>query len=116
MAFTSNSIIKTLSMTDRDLDKAVKLVGTNYDRRRKVTFETVKKMKNMLSKGRSIEQIAEKFEIAYNTARYNLDSTYRAEKNARRKFYKSSEPKTTMIQRVSYKRTLVAEGKLTAMA
>lgn len=112
----TNTIIKILSMNDRELDKAVKLEGTNYDRRRKVTFETVKKMKLLLSKGRSLEQIAEKFEIAYATVRYNLDSTYRAEVNARRKFYKYSEPKTTMTQRVSYKRALVAEGKLTAMA
>lgn len=107
-----------LQMTDKELDKMVKISGTQYDRKRKLTDRQVASAKRMFTKnGKSLHYIADKFGVDYRTIRYHLDETYRKSrisqantpdrKGASAKVYSQS-----LEERVAYKRKLIAQGRL----
>ena len=83
-----NDKINVLKMVDDKLDKAVKIQGTDFDRKRKVTSEMREQMKRMKKRGKTFREIAERFTVDHRTVRYHLNKT----------------------NRVAYKRELVAEG------
>lgn len=100
-----------LKNIDPAIDKIVKIQGTNYDRRRKITYETIEKMHKMYNKGYSYKQIAEFFNTSVRNVRYNLDNEYRKEYN--KKYPGSPTPfsRRRMHERVAYKRNLVYNKK-----
>lgn len=104
--------IDILKMTDGELDKAVKIQGTDYDRKRKVTSKVLSKMRKLESKGKDYADIAKELGFSTKTVRYNLDEAYR-------EYYKSAyggphigKTHLTKTNRVAYKRDLVALGKI----
>jgi hypothetical protein len=112
--------IEVLTLTDDKLDKVVKIAGTDWDRKRKITSSLAKRMESMISK-KSLSEVAEKFGVSEYTVRYNTDPAFRiseiwrcAEKTRR------NGPKgkitCTPKNRVAYKRSLVAAGKVTVAA
>ena len=107
--------IEALCLTDDKLDSVVKIQGTQYDRKRKISPETVKKMMKLSSSGKSISEIADKLGISYTGVRYNIDPQWRATYNATRDGKHTGKDHITVKDRVAYKRNLVAQGKLTAM-
>lgn len=110
--------LEALTLTDDKLDKAVRILGTDYDRKRKFTTADVKKMLTMLKKNKTVAEIAEAFNTSIHVVNYNTNPTYRQlfNENRKGKYQNRSKGKITIRNRVAYKRTLVAEGKLTAMA
>jgi hypothetical protein len=114
MTKKESKILETLKMTDGELDKAVKIQGTPYDRKRKVSKDTLKKMLSMAKKNKTYQEIARKLGMNSTTVRYNIDPVWRAAYNAKRDGKHTGKDKVTILDRIAYKRTLVAEGKVTA--
>lgn len=106
--------IELLTLTDDALDATVKIQGTKYDRKRKVSDSSIKKMNNMLKKGSTVSQIAAKLGLNYHTVRYNVDPVWRKQYNATRNGAHTGKDHVTDRDRVAYKRSLVAAGKVTA--
>ena len=98
-----------LNMSDSALDKAVKIQGTNKDRRRKITKWDYKKViLPKVAKGVSLSQIAKELDVDPRTIRYTIDKEYKELRNKNRKFYKKSAQKpNALAERAEYKRELV---------
>ena len=107
--------LEALTLTDDKLDDAVKIQGTPYDRKRKVTPEMAKQMTKMLKKNKKLDEIAEAFNVSIHAIRYNTDPIFRANYLKNHCGKHTGKDHITVKNRVAYKRTLVAEGKLTAM-
>ncbi len=107
-----------LAMDDKQLDKAIKISGTQYDRKRKLKDNDIEKAKKLFSKKhKTLEEIALKFGVDVRTIRYHLDTTYRQVR------IQQARPKTRVVackkdykksfsDRVAYKRQLVARGRV----
>ena len=104
--------IELLTLTDEALDKKVKIQGTQYDRKRKVTDKTIAKMKSLSSSGKSVSEIAKKLGLNYITVKYNVDPMFKAIFNATRSGKHTGKDHITVKDRVAYKRGLVAAGKI----
>lgn len=108
--------IDVLTLTDDKLDKVVKIQGTRWDRKRKLSEDTIKQMSKLSNKGSSFSEIASKLGLNYQTVRYSLDPVWRAWYNANRSGKHYGKGHITVKNRVAYKRGLVAAGKVTATA
>ena len=108
--------IDVLMMTDDQLDKAVKIQGTPYDRKRRISESTIKKMLKMNSSGSTIMEIANKLGINPQMVQYHTDPIWKASYNANRSGKHYGKDRITVKNRVAYKRSLVAAGKVTATA
>lgn len=106
--------LETLTLTDNALDSAVKIQGTKYDRKRKVSDSSLKKMLAMAKKNSTYQEIAKKLGMNPTTVRYNIDPLWRAEFNRKRDGKHTGKDKITKINRIAYKRELVAAGKVCA--
>ena len=106
-----NKIVEVLTLNDNALDKRVKIQGTPYDRKRKISESTIAKMQKMAKK-KSISAIAKELGISYIGVRYNIDPVFREHFNATRDGKHTGKDKITKNNRVSYKRQLVAAGKV----
>lgn len=95
-----------MNLSDTKLDHAVKIQGTNYDRKRKVTKQIQQRMMQMLKAGKTVNEIAEHFSVVPQTVRYNTDPEWKASYNASRsgKHYGTN---SNVKDRVSYKRELL---------
>ena len=105
--------IELLTLTDNALDNTVKIQGTKYDRKRKLTDATIKKILNMGKKS-TYQEIARKLGLNPTTVRYNLDPEWKAAFNLKRSGKHTGKDHITKLNRVAYKRSLVAAGKVTA--
>lgn len=104
-----------LALTDKEVDKLIKISGTQYDRRRKLDDKQIALARKMfINQGRSLEYIANKFGVHPSTIRYHLDKTYRryridhanyGDVAACKKGYREA-----LAERANYKRQLVARG------
>ena len=112
MTKKESKILQTLALTDDALDKVVKIQGTKYDRKRKVSEATLKKMLSM-SKNKSYQEIARKLDMSPITVRYNIDPVWRAQYNQKRDGKHTGKKNISILDRVAYKRSLVAAGKIT---
>lgn len=101
--------MKETFKSDFELDRAVRIQGTNYDRRRKVTKSMKRRMTQMHDAGKSYSVIAEYFGVTPCAVRYNLDEDYKKEINAKRKFYAHNTVPdgTELAERAAYKRGLL---------
>lgn len=106
--------LEILTLTDNVLDAKVKIQGTKYDRKRKVSDATIKKMKALFAKNKTVSEIAQKMGLNYTTVRYNVDPVFKAEFNARRDGKHTGRDHISKLDRIAYKRSLVAAGKVTA--
>ena len=114
------SAVSALSnLSDVEVDRVVKIAGTQYDRRRVVTEKMLKQARKYLKKGKDYDYISRKLHLDARTIRYHLDDEYRAQrkKNARTAGSKVcpltyEESVSRLVERASYKKSLVASGKL----
>ena len=92
-----------------EVDASVKIQGTNYDRKRKVTKDMKRRMEQMHESGKSYCYIADYYGVSYTTVRYNLDENYKKRMNKKRNDYaRNWKPTTaTFNDRVEYKRELL---------
>lgn len=100
-----------LKMTDAELDAKVKIQGTKYDRKCKLSESTLKKIKK-LAKNNTYYQIAKKLGLVPNTVRYHIDTEFKAHYNATRDGRHFNTDKITVKNCIEYKRSLVAAGKI----
>lgn len=106
-----------LALDDVSLDRAVKIQGTQYDRKRKLNDKQVAKASKMLNnKNMTAEEVAEYFGIDKRTVRYYFDEEYRKTRieqctgvHVRRSAEADNE---AFLDRVAYKRKLVARNRL----
>ena len=105
-----------LKMSEKEIDKNVKIRGTRSDRKRKVSNATITRMKKMFEKGKSISEIAETVGLSTTTVRYNVDSEWRAHYNATRSGKHSGKINITPEERAKYKRDIVASRKMRVFA
>lgn len=102
-------------MTDMEVDKAVRIGGTQYDRRRRVNDDAINNMKLLHSYGVDMEDIAKVVGCHVRTVRYYLDPSYRAYRiehahYGKQKTNKDRRWRNTLADRAAYKRKLVSRG------
>lgn len=105
--------IDLLTLTDDKLDNAVKIQGTCYDRKRKISDADIKKMKSM-SKRKTAEEIAKKLDMRLRDVMYHIDPEFRKNYISKLSGKHTGKDKITIKERVAYKRQLVAAGKIGA--
>lgn len=101
-----------LKLTDAQLDAKVKIQGTKYDRKRKISDWTITKMKRMSKKGKTPSEIAEKLGISIIGVKYNIDPEFKRLHNERRSGAHTGTTHITTADRIAYKRSLVSKGKI----
>ena len=97
-------------MRDYEIDKLVRLEGTNYDRRRKLSVQDVTKIRNAYYTGRlSISQLATIYNVTYLTIKYHVDSQFKKDINERRNCYAPSDadPVAQRANRIQYKKSIL---------
>ena len=97
-------------MTDFEIDKVVKIEGTDYDRRRKLSTKDVAKIQRDYKKGKSITQLSLKYNVAYGTIHYHVDKVFKENIKKKRNRYAASaqNPVAQRISRVAHKRAILA--------
>ena len=100
-------------MTNYELDRIVKLEGTDYDRRRKLTNKQIASMKRARANGATIADIAACHKVSYGTAYYHVKGGYKEEHNKARSRYKAStyDYVTQRDSRLAHKRAIL-EGRI----
>jgi hypothetical protein len=106
--------IELLKMTDDQLDATVKIQGTKYDRKRRISETTLKKIHKLAKKNYTYLQIAKELDLYPQSVRYHIDPIWKAYYNANRDGKHTGKDKITIKDRVAYKRSLVAAGKICA--
>lgn len=95
-------------MTDKEVDQLVRIGGTRFDRRRKVTPDMVRKMNEMLNDGVRVSHIARELGVAYSTVKYNTSREFKAKANRERMKYAFVKVTPLMThERIEYKKSLV---------
>lgn len=110
-----------LELSDRELDKVVKIAGTQYDRKRKINDKQIASAKRLVKKGKSFEYIIKKLKlnVTENTIRYHLDEAYRRYRIDHANYdrpvaaWKRGDYNEILKDRAEYKRKLVARGRVT---
>lgn len=95
-----------LSLSNYELDKVVKIQGTKFDRKRKLSDNTIAKIKWLHSCGKSYHKIANLLGVSYSAARYYTDPIYKYLVCHRGGSHAHGE--LTLNNRAEYKRGLVA--------
>lgn len=105
-----------LKMKDSDLDKTIKIQGTRFDRKRKVSNATITRMRKMFDKGKSISEISNVTGLCYSTVRYNVDDNWRKQHIASLSGKHTGTTNITKEDRILYKRTIVDSRKMRVFA
>lgn len=100
---------RLLDLSDSSLDKVVKIAGTKFDRRRKLSDKQINSIREKYDGGCSIFDLAHKYNVSEPTIRYHVDSHFRSYKNLTRNMYKN-ESRDNRTDRIAYKRRLVKAG------
>lgn len=103
----------TLLNDDVLLDRSIKIQGTEFDRKRKLTDRQVTYAKKLLNRGYPVLHVAKIMGVAPLTIKYNTDPEFR-EAHLRNSSGKHTGIDTvTRSNRVNYKKQLLADGKVT---
>lgn len=105
-----------LKLSDSAIDKAVRIQGTNYDRRRKVTKQMQFRMMQMLNAGKSVNTIAEHFSVTPHTVKYNTDESYNSWYKKNRTNNRYYTVHSSGAERGAYKRNLLKSRKSVVFA
>ena len=100
------------NLNDFEVDQLVKIQGTQFDRKRKLTDKDIKSIKKLLSKGIGIEHIAEMFDVTVHTIKYNTDPDYRLHSINIRSGKHYGQTVMDTLNRAAYKRSLVLKRKI----
>ena len=100
--------MRTKRLTDVEVDKKVRLVYTQYDRKRKLSDRNVETIKRNLMKGtKTITELAKKYKVTAHTILYNADPEYREHAIAVRSGKHYGPGHITVENRIAYKRKLL---------
>lgn len=100
-------------MSDTKVDHTVKLEGTNYDHRRRLTLEDVSAINTEYFHGASISSLANKYNVSYITIQYHVDPQLKKEHNKKRNMYRPSiqDSVAQRVSRIARKRAIL-EGRV----
>ena len=87
-------------MTDFELDRIVKLQGTDYDRRRKLSTSDVTQIKKAYKSGIQLIDLANAYDVSYGTILYHVNKNFKKKLNLSRKNY-GQAPQDQLAQRKS---------------
>ena len=96
-------------MSDLQVDKAVAIQGTEFDRKRKLTNKDVRRAKLMRKSGATLTAIASTFKVDPRTIQYNIDDTYRTNILLKASGKHSGNQVHTFADRVAYKRSIISK-------
>ena len=103
-----------LNLSDKRLNETVKVAGTDYDRRRRLTNKEIYSLKRSYqSPNIDVNYLAEKFGVSPSTIRYHVDPEFKRSTNQKRKEYAfntTNEPGYS-ADLANYKRYLLSSGK-----
>lgn len=111
----SNKVLERIaySLSHDDVDKLVKVAGTEYDARRVLSDESVAEIRELYANGASINRIRKDFNVAWHTVKRIVDDDYRKKVNTyRQQFNPTCGTYSTTKRRVSKKRALIADRKV----
>lgn len=100
--------------SDSVINKKIRVVGTDYDRRRKLTNRQISNIKKYYARGLSLSEIARKFDVSPSTIRYHVNEAFKNYVNQKRKEYIYAEEfdhVSYFKNLAAYKRKLVNSGK-----
>ena len=106
-----------MKCSDSKFNSMVKIAGTNYDRRRKVTKSMRNRMNQMYDAGKSIYSIADHFDVSPDTVKRTVDDFFNESEKIRKKAlnkrmgYKSEYNPNKRKELANYKRNLLKENK-----
>ena len=106
-----------LKLDDITLDQKVKIQGTQFDRKRKLTDKDINKMRKLIGKGYTLDNLSLIYNVDVRTIKYNLDPDYKAHIQS---YQAENYGKHTGIDtynfenRVAYKRLLIKKRKIKA--
>lgn len=102
-----------LTYDNGTLDSIVKIQGTQYDRKRKLTERQVAEIVDELGEGIPVEALAQKYNVSEWIIRYNTDPAFRAHQlKLREKKSKAHINVMDFEDRVAYKRNLIKSKKI----
>ena len=105
--------VELLKLDDEVLDQKVKIQGTEFDRKRKLTQKELSSMQNDITNGLSVKAIAIKYNVSEWIVRYNTNSDFRAHQlKLREGKSKTHEQTMDFSDRVAYKRQLIQKKKI----
>ena len=96
-------------MNDVEVDKAIKIQGTQFDRKRVLDDHDVQSAKRMHEAGVSLRQIAKKFQVDWRTIKYNIDEEYRKYTLSKMSGIHTGNTRCDFAERVAYKRSLISK-------
>ena len=104
---------QVLNLSDIDLDKKIKIQGTQYDRKRKLTDKDCAKASKLYNnKGYTYETLGEMFGVHPTTIKYYLDPNFRALRIKHAGGKHTGVDVCTFENRVDYKRNLIHRRKI----
>lgn len=98
-----------LEMDDLDLDRKIRIQGTEHDRKRRFTDAQVADLRQQYASSTPIPDLMAKYSCSYATIKYNVDDEYRKAVLARASGRHYGKP-TDVSDRVAYKRKLIADS------
>ena len=101
-----------LRMNDHQINSVVKIQGTKYDRKRKISDATIKKMNKMYEKGYTVPEICKALNLNNTAVRYHVDPSFRIRYNQKRNGAHTGVDKITVENRIAYKKELVNKRKI----
>lgn len=106
--------LNVLALSDHDINKVVKIQGTQYDRRRKISDKELELIADLYEQGESYSGIADQVGYSPRLVRYHLDANFRRKciDLMTGESVRSKSPVEEMHDRAAYKRDLVARGRL----
>lgn len=104
---------QALNLSDIDLDKKIRIQGTQYDRKRKLTDKDCAKASKLYNKkDYTYEMLGEMFSVHPTTIKYYLDPNFRALRIKHAGGKHTGVVACTFENRVDYKRNLVRHHKI----
>ena len=101
--------MKKKFMSDLEVDRAVKIQGTPFDRKRKLTNKEVRYAKKLHEQGFPITKIAKAFKVSWQTIKYNIDPEYRKYVLSKVSGVHTGNLNCGFADRVAYKRSLISK-------
>lgn len=98
-----------VKMSKNFIDKNLKIEGTKFDRRSKLSQSQINSMKRLREKGVSYEKIAKKYNVTAHTVYYHTIDGFKEKANKQRLQYAFTGV-TDCNERVNYKKSLIENG------
>lgn len=100
----------SVNLNSKQID-SIKIAGTKFDRRCKLTESDKIKMFNLRKQGKTTLYLAKKFGCSVPTVIYHTDARFKEQANKNRMKY-AFNSKTDYDDRINYKKELLEEGSV----